>query len=228
MKRASTILISSVLIAGTLSAGYVLGAREAHTQDSASSPALEVARSPDLPALDRPATSAELSDADRVRIQQIALGIERALVARDSRQRETAFAFLLPELIELQSERVVAMVARQEPGETRDLLRDEVVRQWIVRDRDAAIAWMGSLENEVEREASATLAMRTLAATSPAEAIEVADQFGVGRDDGTLEHLVQIWATEKPDEAMRWIDSQSPTDPRTAQLRARIDLVRAQ
>ena len=228
MKSTSAILIATVLIAGTTCAVYLSGARETPTQDPASSPALVVARSTDTAAIELPERSAELSGADHARIQQIALGIERALVARDPQQRETAFAFLLPELIELRPERVIAMVARQEPGETRDLLRDEVVRQWIVRDRDAAIAWMGSLENEAEREASAVLAMRTLAATSPAEAIEVADQFGIGRDDGTLEHLVQIWATEKPEEAMRWIDSQSPTDPRTAQLRARIDLVRAQ
>jgi hypothetical protein len=63
--------------------------------------------------------------------------------------------------------------------------------------------------------------MRTLAATSPAQAIAVADQFGVGRDDGSLEHIVQIWAVERPDEAMRWIEAQPPGE-RTAQLRARI------
>jgi len=226
MKRSSAILISVSLVAGALCVGYLHGTHGAHTPDPASSPAFAGARSSDAPSIELPPASADLSDADRARIQQIALGIERALVARDSKQRETAFAFLLPELIALQPERVIAMVARQEPGETRDLLRDEVVRQWIVRDREAAIEWMGSLEDEAEREASATLAMRTLAATSPAEAIEVADQFGIGRDDGTLEHMVQIWATEKPEEAMRWIDSQPPADPRTVQLRARIDLAR--
>jgi len=228
MKRSSALLIAAALVTGAMSAGYLFGAHDARTQDSTSTHSLAGARTPGLATGGRPATAAELSDADRARVQQIALGIERALVARDSGQRETAFAFLLPELIELQPERLVAMVARQEPGESRDALRDEVVRQWIVRDREAATAWMGSLEDEAEREASATLAMRTLAASSPADAIEVADQFGIGRDDGTLEHMVQIWATEKPDEAMRWIDSQSPTDPRTVQLRARIDLVRAQ
>ena len=225
MKRTSIILISAVLVAA-LVAGYLLGARESGMPESASPVA--VARLSAAAATEPVPTSSEMSAADRARIQQITLGIERALVARDPRQRETAFTFLLPELLELRPERVIDMVARLDPGETRDTLRDEVVRQWIVRDRDAAIAWMGSLEDETEREACATLAMRTLAASAPAEAIEVADQFGIGRDDGTLEHIVQIWATEKPDEAMRWIDSQPPADPRTAQLRARIDLVRAQ
>jgi hypothetical protein len=71
------------------------------------------------------------------------------------------------------------------------------------------------------------MAMRTLAATAPAEAIEVADEFGIGRNDGSLEHLVQIWATEKPHEAMRWLEAQPAGDPRTLQLRARIESVAA-
>lgn len=113
------------------------------------------------------------------------------------------------------------MVARQESGEARDALRDEVARQWITKDRDAAVEWMNSLE-QADRTASATIATRTLAATDPAQAIAVADQFDVGRDDGSLEHMVQIWATDKPDEAMRWIEAQPP-GPRTEQLRARIN-----
>lgn len=220
-------LVSAALIAAAV-AGYLFGARDTHELHAPTSARVAARSTHDAAGTQSPATPAELSDADRVRVDQIALGIERALVARDPRQRDTAFAFLLPELIELEPLRLAAMVARQEPGETRELLRDEVVRQWIVRDRDAAVAWIGSLEAGSEREASATVAMRTLAATSPADAIEVADQFGIGRNDGTLEHLVQIWATEKPDEAMRWIDSQSPGDPRTAQLRARIEQVRGQ
>ena len=224
MKRTSFILISAALVVG-LSAGYWFDGRETRPQEF--TPPVAVA-SPSAAAVSkRVASLGATSVAADARVQQIALAIDRALVARDPRQRETAFTFLLPELLELQPERVIVMVAQQEPGETRDALRDEVVRQWIVRDRDAAIAWMGSLDDEAERQASATLAMRTLAATSPAEAIEVADQFGIGRDDGTLEHIVQIWATEKPDEATRWIDSQPQADPRTAQLRARIEFVRA-
>jgi hypothetical protein len=198
----------------------------------------------DLPARPTMATDAEASSRNAVRgnreeqsqeshgaalgrAEQIALAIERALVARDPQQRETAFAFLLPELIDIEPARVAALVARQDPGETRDALRDEVVRTWIARDRDAAVVWIGTLEDERELEAAATMAVRTLGATSPPEAIEVADQFGIGRNDGSLEHLVQIWATEKPHEAMRWIEAQPAADPRTLQLRARIESVAA-
>lgn len=168
----------------------------------------------------------ESASTAKERNRQLAIAIERALVSRDSQHRETAFNFVLPELLRDEPDRVIAMVARQEPGEARDALRDEVARQWITKDRDAAIEWMNSLE-QADRTASATIATRTLAAINPAQAIAVADQFGVGRDDGSLEHMVQIWATEKPNEAMRWIEAQPPGEPRTAQLRARIEHVRS-
>lgn len=162
----------------------------------------------------------ELAKQERGR--QLALEIGRTLVVADPQQRETAFNVLLPELLEMEPARVIALVARQEPGEARDALRDEVARQWITLDRDAAIEWMGSLE-EADRKAGATIAMRRLAASDPAQAIYVADLFGVGGDDGSLAHIVQIWATENPAEAARWLESQPPNDPRTAQLRARIE-----
>jgi hypothetical protein len=156
--------------------------------------------------------------------RQRQLEIERALVSNNPRQRDAAFGLLLPELLDLDSARVVELVARQE-GETRNNLRDEVVRLWIRKDRDAAVMWMASFENEWERKASAAVAMRTLAAINPAQAIAVAGEFDAGRDDGSLEHIVQIWAAENFDECMRWLESR-PDSPQTAQLRARIEQVR--
>ena len=155
----------------------------------------------------------------------LALEIERALYARDPHRRETAFTFLLPELLQFEPERAVDMVARQEPGEARDALRDEVARQWITRNPDPAISWLKSFENEAERRASAQVAVQTLAAVAPGQAIYVADQLGVGRDDGYLEHMVQMWAEGDLDEAERWLAGQ-PDDARTAPLRARIEQVR--
>src|SRR5204862_32146 len=78
-----------------------------------------------------------------------------------------------------------------------------------------------------ERHASASTAVASLAAIAPEQAIYVADEFGIGRDDGYLEHMVQIWATENMDEASRWIDAQ-PAGPKTDQLRTRIEQVRQQ
>ena len=183
-----------------------------------------------LPVVSTPAAEPARTDAATGDVRdlrgQLLLGIERALVSSDSRQRETAFNESLPRLLDAEPARVIDLVARQE-GETRNLLRDEVVRLWIRKDRDAALVWMGSFENEWERKASATIAMRTLAAIEPAQAIAVADQFGVGRDDGSLEHIVQIWATENLDEAVKWLETQ-PDNANNAKLRARIEQVREQ
>lgn len=221
-----TVSLAAALIAvlTVVSAARFSGTRDAdepHLQSAARVPA------PIHSPIKQSAPSAnEIAPATQERNRQLAIAIERALVSRDSQHRETAFNVVLPELLREEPNRVAAIVARQEPGEAREALRDEVARQWITKDRDAAIEWMNSLE-QADRRASATIATRTLAAIEPAQAVAVADQFGVGRDDGSLEHMVQIWATEKPDEAMRWMEEQPPADPRTAQLRARIENVRS-
>ena len=164
--------------------------------------------------------------ASRDRQAQLALEVERALVSNNPQERDKAMYFSLPELLDADPVRVIELVARQE-GETRDALRDEVVRLWIRRDREAALVWMGSFENEWERKASATIAMRTLAAIDRAQAVAVAGQFGIGRDDGSIEHIVQIWVTENFDECAKWLETQ-PENAQTTQLRARVELVREQ
>ena len=182
-----------------------------------------------IPVVRTPATSlvapepvphARTAHADSRNSSQRLLEIERALVSKDPFVRDAAFNVALPELLDSQPAWVIELVARQQ-GETRDVLRDEVVRLWIRKDQDAALLWMGTLESE-ERRAAATIAMRTLAAIEPAQAIAVADQFELGRDDGSLEHIAQIWATENPEAARKWLETQ-PDNARTAPLRARIE-----
>jgi hypothetical protein len=146
--------------------------------------------------------------------------IERALQARDPLAREAAFTFLLPELIQVAPGRVVALHARQKPGEPRDVLRKEIARQWITRDRDAAMRWIGSLD-EPERGAAAQDAVRELTPVAPEQAIHVADAFGIGRADGTIERLVRDWAKDNAREVERWLATQ-PESARTSQLRAHV------
>jgi hypothetical protein len=146
------------------------------------------------------------------------LAIERAVHGHDATAREMAFVFLLPELIQVAPERAVALVARQKSGEARDVLRMEVARQWITRDRDSAIRWIESLE-EPERSAAAHDALRVLTPVAPEQAIYVADLFGIGRDDGTIDRLVRNWAKDNANEVRRWLTSQ-PDGQRTTELRA--------
>jgi hypothetical protein len=137
------------------------------------------------------------------RHRQLALSIETALLATDLHQRETAFNQLLPELLAADAPRLMALFARQEPGEARHALRDEITRRWIRQDRAAATEWMHSLD-EVERRDSARTAMRALAAFDPPGAVALADEFGTGRDDGSVEQVLQLWAMEDPQAVRRW------------------------
>nr|AQQ75212.1 hypothetical protein [uncultured bacterium] len=154
----------------------------------------------------------------------LARNIEAALLGRDAERREMAFTFLVPELLDLGPELLVDLHSRQKPGEARDTLRTELARQWVARDRDAAVKWMKSLDDE-ERERAAKEAVDALSVFAPDQAILVADEMGIGRGDGYLERLVQSWAEADLEGAEAWLASQ-PDDARTAPLRARIEQVR--
>jgi hypothetical protein len=218
MKPTSIVTLVATTLAG-IGAAFWLSASEARKPWPKPTPPPPA--SPVFTPSKEPAPSAEeIELAARSHYQQLELAIERSLVAKDPQQRETAFTFLLPELLQVEPQRVADLVARQEPGKTRDLLRDEVARVWIQTDERAAVRWMKSL-SEAERSSAANAAVATIASRDPAGAIELADDLGLGRDDGSLEYLVQLWATEDPEAALRWIETQ-PEGQRTEQLRARI------
>ena len=168
--------------------------------------------------------AAEAPGAALDRHEQLASAIDRALAARDPAQRETAFVHLLPELLQDRPSMLRELFARQAPGESRDALRDELARQWIVLDDLAASAWIEALARE-DRTPATQVAMRALSARSPERALAFARRFDWGFDDGSLEHLVQIWAAEHPEAAAHWIDAQ-PHDAWSDRLRARIEQVR--
>jgi hypothetical protein len=226
VKTITIIAVTVVALGAVIGTAYRLDARELrkpYPKATPPPPASQVFEPSREPAPTQEQIEAQARDQNA----QLERAIERALVARAPQQRETAFTFLLPELLQVEPQRVVAMLQRQEPGEPRDALRDQVARQWIARDRDAAIQWMKSLEDEAERKQAAQVAVDALAASAPGQAIYVADQFDLGRDNGYLEHLVQIWAESSLADAERWLATQ-PDDARTAPLRARIEQVRDQ
>jgi hypothetical protein len=65
-----------------------------------------------------------------------------------------------------------------------------------------------------------------MAASDPATAIEISDLLDVGRDDGTLAHIAQLWAEENPAAAAAWAEKQPPS-PLRDELLARIALAAA-
>ena len=224
VKTISIIAVTAIALFAAVGTAYRLDAREPkkpYPKATPPPPASPVFAESTEPVL----TEAQIEAQARDHNTQLAQQVERALVARDPHQRETVFTFLVPELLQFEPALLVDMVARLQ-GEPRDALRNEVARQWISRDRDAAIGWMKSLD-ETERMHAAQMAVDSLAAIAPEQAIYVAQQFDVGHDNGYLERLVQIWAESSLPEAERWLATQ-PDDARTAPLRARIERVRGQ
>jgi len=121
---------------------------------------------------------AQIVEMAREHNQRLAYTIGQALAVKDAGRREAVFTFLLPELVQVDPDLVVAMVENLEPGEARDTLRTEVSRQWIARDPGAAIRWMKTLP-EGERHASARAAVQSMIAHSPDEAAALAREFGI-------------------------------------------------
>lgn len=171
-------------------------------------------------------TEADFERFDREHYALLEQEVERALAGSDPQQRETVFTFLVPELLQVEPGRLVSLLGRQE-GEARTVLREELAGQWVRRDRDATVRWMKSIDDESERVHAAKVAVDSLAPIAPQDAIYVAHEFDIGRDNGYLERLVQMWAESSMDDAERWLATQ-PDDARTAPLRARIERVRDQ
>jgi hypothetical protein len=140
--------------------------------------------------------------------RQVALAIERALVAADPSQRETAFNVLLPELLALDPAEAAALLQRQPEMETRAELREQLARRWVLRDREAAVHWLHALPDE-DRHAAAVSAVRALSAHSSGQALELSDEFGVGREDGSRDYLLQMWTAEDPEAAKQWVAARS-------------------
>jgi hypothetical protein len=108
--------------------------------------------------------------------------IERALLSGNAQEREAAFVYLLPELLQAEPERVLGLMARLEPGDPRNTLQGEVVQLWVHQDSSAAMRWMKSLD-EPERRAAAIVAVTALAPFEPAQASAIAREFDVGSDE---------------------------------------------
>ena len=97
------------------------------------------------PSRERAWSEQEIEQQAREHNARLEAELERALLSKNLQRREAAFVFILPELVQVDPSRVVAMVARQEPGEARDTLLSEVTRAWSARDPGAAAIWMQTL-----------------------------------------------------------------------------------
>jgi hypothetical protein len=152
--------------------------------------------------------------------------IEHALASSDAREREHAFATLLPELVARDSAAVAQMVEACDAGAVCDELLARTVDAWTGTDAEGALRWIESLPENNRRRDAAALLTSQMARFDRGMAFEAAERLNYGRDDGTLEHLMQVWVAENPAEAQRWLEAQPPGAQRD-QLLARFNFARA-
>jgi hypothetical protein len=189
----SRISIISVVAVTLLAAGtaYWLHAKEAQEVPASSAkrpkvwpkPTEPPPASPDYQDVEEPLPTEE--DIEREALEYPAAleqTLEKALLAGDAQAREAAFVYVLPELLQVEPERVVSLFDRLEPGDPRDLLRREMAQSWIHVDAQAATRWMKSLDEPDRREA-AVVAVTALAPFEPGQAGAIARDFGVGKEE---------------------------------------------
>lgn len=158
--------------------------------------------------------------------QQLQLEIARALASADDGERERAYRQLLPQLIAIDPAALKRLVANYPGGIIREQLLRQTAHTWSAIDLQGAIAWAKSVSDEDERVAAASEIVAQVGQTDPGHAIQVSDALGVGRSDGTVEHIAQLWAVQDLQAALDWTEAQ-PAGPQRDQVLARIVPVEA-
>jgi hypothetical protein len=187
MSRISIISLVAVtlLAAGT---GYWLRANEVPASSAKRpkvwpKPTEPPPASPDYQDVNEPVpTEADIDRAIQEYTTKAEQTIERALLAGDAQRREAVFSYLLPELLQMEPDRVLGLLARLEPGPPRDMLRKEIAQLWIHQDAAAAARWLKSLD-ETERRETAITAVTSLAPFEPAQASAIARELEVGSEE---------------------------------------------
>jgi hypothetical protein len=152
--------------------------------------------------------------------------IERALISLNDQEREAAFTTLLSQLIELDPAAAGQLLEECDAGPVCEELFERALAAAAQTDVERAVQWVANVPEDEKRHEAARDLTQLLARADPGAAIEVADRFDVGRDDGSLEHLMQLWAAENPTAAQRWLEAQ-PAGPHRDQLYARFNFARS-
>jgi hypothetical protein len=137
------------------------------------------------------ATEEDIARADRDHNTLLTQEIEEALTTKDLVRRENAFVYLVPELLQVEPQSLVALHAKLKAGPERDLLRQEMAQIWSSSNTVAAARWMRSLDDDELRRA-ALEALTTLAEHEPFKAISLADDLGLAKDEGVRKLLAPL------------------------------------
>lgn len=153
--------------------------------------------------------------------------IDQALRDGSAAKRDRALYVLMPRLVASDPGVAAQLALTWKAGLLREELLRQLVLSWIPRDTQSALKWLTSLPEPADRNLVAAAAIDFLAQNDPASAIELSLLLGLGTQDGSVEHKVQLWTEEKPKEAVAWALAR-PAGAERDQLLARIAYVRAQ
>jgi hypothetical protein len=206
--------------------------RHPETQQNIQGPVRFASPKPEQPvpaklAQKMPTTGRPLTRNREEQARQLRLEIERALLSVDDVRRDHAYRQLLPALIKLYPAAVEQLVASWPAGPAREELLRDTAHAWSTVSVDGAVDWAAGVKEDDERAIVAAEIASHVAQGDPARAIGISDQFGVGRKDGTVERMVQLWAMENLQESLTWAENQLQ-GPRRDQLVARIATVQAE
>ncbi len=218
MKRLPPLL----LLAGLLAAGGWLLQRA--SSPAAPSLATGPAASPAAHAVANPVAGLPAAVEDAAALPALLGGYLRQGTPAE---RDHAFTHLLPRLLALDPAAAGRLAREWEPGPVRSELFTRLARAWVDTDLAGAFAWLASLAGDPDGAQAARDLIAEIGRTDPAGALELAVATGAAPDDGSLEHLAQIWAEERPAEAVAWIARQ-PAGEWRDRLAVRIARVRAQ
>ncbi len=207
-----------VLLAGSLC--LALGAVLWWTQQTPPTPP---PNAPLAPATDI-GTTASASNASAPALATL---VRDTLVDPAPAARDHALHTLLPRLVRLDPAAAARLALAWERGPMRDDLIGLVARAWADADLAAALAWLTSLDDAADRSLAATATLVLLASDDPAGALALGRWLDEGTGDGRLEHTVQLWTEQHPEEAAAWVRAQ-PSGPWRDRLLSRVIHVRAQ
>jgi hypothetical protein len=153
--------------------------------------------------------------------------LQRRLAGGDSSSRELVLREELPALVARDPEAIARYAELEADIQLREQLIRQVAQLWAKADADRAMAWVTSLPESPERQATLIDVSLTVAETDAPRAATLRDTVvGNIEPDGVLEAIVQRWAERDFDGAHAWVEAR-PRNLQHDKLLQRLVYVRA-
>jgi hypothetical protein len=153
--------------------------------------------------------------------------LEHRLAGLDRDSRDLLLPEELPALVARDPEAIARYAELQTDAQLREQLVRQVAQLWAKSDADRAMAWITSLPESPERDATFIDVTLAVAETDAPQAAALREAtVGNIEPDGVLEAIAQRWAERDFDSALAWADAR-PRNLQQGKLLQRLAYVRA-